>query len=69
MRIVRFIKNDLPYLKDEIAGFQDHVAEKLIAKGFVVLHGDGKPKQVGSRIPDPLEFGYEQHPPRKIGPN
>jgi hypothetical protein len=68
MRIVRFIKNDLPYLKDEIAGFPDHIAEKLIAKGFAVQEGNGKPKIVGERIPDPLEFGYEGQPPRKIGP-
>jgi hypothetical protein len=56
MRIVRFLKNDLPYLQGEIAGFPDHIASKLIEKGFAVLHGDGKPKQTGTRIPDP--FGY-----------
>jgi hypothetical protein len=56
MRIVRFIKNDLPYLQGEIAGFPDHIASKLIEKGFVVLHGDGKPKQVGQKVPDP--WGY-----------
>ena len=68
MKIVEFLKHDLPYAKGEIAGFPDRVAEKLISKGFAKLHGgDGKPKQVGERIPDPLDFGYEQHAPRKIG--
>jgi hypothetical protein len=56
MRVVRFIRNDLPFLSGEVAGFRDDVAEKLIAKGFAVLHGDGKPKQTGARVPDP--FGY-----------
>jgi len=67
MKIVQFLKHDLPYIKGEIAGFADHVAEKLIARGSAQLYGDGKPKPAGARIPDPAKFGYEQFSPRKIG--
>lgn len=56
MIIVRFLKNDLPYTKGEVAGFPDRVASKLIDLGFAILEGDGKPKPVGQKIPDP--FGY-----------
>lgn len=56
MKLVRFLKNDLPYTKGEIAGFPDRVADRLIELRFADLHGDGKPQPVGQKIPDP--FGY-----------
>jgi hypothetical protein len=66
MKIVEFIKNDLPYCQGDVAGFKDHIADKLIGKGFVKLHGSGQPKNVGERIPEPLEFGYAK-PAREPG--
>jgi hypothetical protein len=61
MKIVQFIRNDslygVCYNVGEIAGFEDGIAAALIAKGFAVLHGDGKPKKVGERIPDSIESG------------
>jgi hypothetical protein len=62
MKIVEFIKNDLigqcVYCVGEIAGWPDDIADRLIARGFAKLHGDGKPKIVGHRIPDDLGSGY-----------
>jgi hypothetical protein len=62
MKIVEFIKNDLiddcVYNKGEIAGWPDDIADRLIARGFAKLHGDGKPKQVGHRVPDVMDSGY-----------
>jgi hypothetical protein len=56
MKIVRFIKPDLIngicYSPDEIAGWEDWIADNLIKRGYAVLHGDAKPKVVGRRIPD-----------------
>jgi hypothetical protein len=49
---VRFLKNDLPYLRGELAGFPDPVAAKLIEKGFAELHKDGVPVRTGQRVPD-----------------
>jgi|GEM_PF-2670923 hypothetical protein len=63
MKIVRFLKNDLPYLKGEIAGFHVQRADHLIALGVAELYGDGMPKKVGGRLPpQPGEFGWE--PPK-----
>jgi hypothetical protein len=62
MRIVEFIKNDLTgncvYNVGEIAGFEDWVVDNLIKKGYAKLHGDGKPKAVGHRVPDGMDSGY-----------
>jgi hypothetical protein len=62
MKVVKFVKNDLlgncVYNIDEIAGFEDWIADNLIKKGYAVLHGDGKPKVVGHRIPDGMDSGY-----------
>lgn len=60
MKIVRFLKNDLPYISGEVAGFQDHVAAKLISTGFAELHNGGAPKKTGEKGPPLIgEFGYE----------
>jgi hypothetical protein len=62
MKIVQFIKNDLlgncVYCVGEIAGFEDWIADNLIKRGYAVLHGDGKPKVVGRKIPDDIASGY-----------
>jgi hypothetical protein len=34
------------------------LARANIARGFAKLHGDGKPKAVGHRIPDDIGSGY-----------
>jgi hypothetical protein len=36
----------------DVAGFPPEIADKLIERKFAVLHGDGKPKPVGHKIPD-----------------
>jgi hypothetical protein len=55
-KIVRFIKNDLlnsvVYSEGEVAGFDDWIADNLIKREFAVLVGDGRPKQVGRKVPD-----------------
>jgi hypothetical protein len=62
MKIVEFIKPDLlhntVYNIGEIAGFEDWIADNLIKRGYAVLHGDGKPKAVGRKIPDDIGSGY-----------
>jgi hypothetical protein len=62
MKIVEFTKNDLigncVYQVGEIAGWPDDIADRLIARGFAKLHGDGKPKATGHRIPDDIGSGY-----------
>jgi hypothetical protein len=62
MKVVQFIKNDLIngvcYNVNDIAGFEDRIANYLIERKYAVLHGDGKPKQVGHRIPDGMDSGY-----------
>jgi hypothetical protein len=61
-KIVRFTKNDLImgicYGIDEIAGFEDRIADNLIKKEYAVLYGDGRPRPVGHRIPDDIGSGY-----------
>jgi len=56
--VVRFLKNDLPYLRGELAGFPPHVAKKLIDRGFAEKHSDGKPRAEGRRVPEPLGSGF-----------
>jgi hypothetical protein len=60
--VVEFTKNDLihgiVYNVGEIAGFDDWIAENLLKSRFAVLHGDGKPKVVGHRVPDGMDSGY-----------
>lgn len=56
MKIVIFTKNDfisgIAYNAGEIAGWPDHVADRLIAKGFATLHGgDGKVQKIDGKIP------------------
>jgi hypothetical protein len=34
----------------------DHIAERLIAKDFAKLYGDGKPREVGGRIPGAKDY-------------
>jgi hypothetical protein len=62
MKIVEFTKNDLigncVYQVGEIAGWPDEIADRLIARGYARLHGDGKPKQVGHRVPDDIGSGF-----------
>jgi hypothetical protein len=62
MKIVEFIKPDLlhntVYNIGEIAGFDDWIADNLIKRGYAKLHGDGKPKAVGHRVPDGMDSGY-----------
>jgi hypothetical protein len=62
MKVVRFIRDDfmspIRYGEGEIAGFEDAVADRLIARGYAVLHGDGKPKKVGQKIVDEPGSGY-----------
>jgi hypothetical protein len=62
MKIVEFIKNDMiglcAYNVGDIAGWPDEIADRLIARGFAKLHGDGKVKQVGRKIPDDIGSGY-----------
>lgn len=60
--IVEMLKNDLPYLKGEIAGFPRHIAERLISKGYAQVYGDGKPQATGGRVPDAPESGYLSPP-------
>jgi hypothetical protein len=60
MKIVEYIKPDfiggVCYAAGEICGWPDEVADKLIAKGFAVLYGDGKPKAAGGRIPNAKDW-------------
>jgi hypothetical protein len=53
MKIVEFIRNDLingvVYNVGEVAGWSDEIADRLIARGYAKLHGDGKPKAVGQQ--------------------
>jgi hypothetical protein len=62
MKIVEFTRNDLigqcVYSVGEIAGWPDEIADRLIARGFAKLVGDGKPKPVGHRVPDDIGSGY-----------
>jgi hypothetical protein len=56
LKTIVFTKNDfignVAYSAGEICGWPDHIADRLIAKGFAKLHGgDGKVKEVGGRIP------------------
>jgi hypothetical protein len=67
MKVVRFVKNDLiggiVYVVNDIAGFEDRVADNLIKREYAVLEGDGRPRPVGGRLPPgPGDFGYE--PPK-----
>ncbi len=62
MVIVKFLRHDLPYLKDELAGFPRPQAEKLIRLGYAQLHGDGKPVRVGGRVPEPADSGFMTPP-------
>jgi hypothetical protein len=57
VKVVKFIRNDLihgsiVYAEGEIAGFDDLIADRLIQRGFAVLHLDGRPRPVGGPIPD-----------------
>jgi hypothetical protein len=60
MKILVFIRNDLiygtVYNAGEIAGFDDRVADNLISKGYAKLHGDGKKREVGAKIPGAEDF-------------
>jgi hypothetical protein len=69
MKIVEFRKNDLigncVYCVGEIAGWPDDVADRLIAKGYAVLYGDGKPQLAGGKIPGAKDWldkqGLDEH--------
>lgn len=60
MKIVVFTRNDLingvVYNAGEIVGWDDRVADRLIAKGFAKLYGDGKQREVGGKIPGAEDF-------------
>jgi hypothetical protein len=62
MKVVVFTKNDLiggvVYNIREVAGWPDEIADRLIHRGFAKLHGDGKPREVGHRVPDGMGSGY-----------
>jgi hypothetical protein len=63
MKIVEYIQNDMTggqcvYTVGEIAGWPDEIADRLITRGYAKLHGDGKPKSVGHRVPDGMDSGY-----------
>jgi hypothetical protein len=63
MKIIEYIKNDMTggfvaYSIGEIVGWPDDIADRLIQRGFAKLHGDGRPKDVGHRIPDGADSGY-----------
>jgi hypothetical protein len=45
------------YNPGEICGFEPRIADILIKENFAVLHGDGKPRKVGERIPDEIGSG------------
>jgi hypothetical protein len=55
MKIVVFTRTDfingVAFSPGEICGWPDHVADRLVAKGFATLYGDGKPKVVDGKIP------------------
>ena len=61
--VVKFLKPDfllgIAYCPGEVAGFDAWIGERLIAKGYAVLHGDGKPKLAGGRIPGARGYGPE----------
>lgn len=65
--VIEFLKNDLPYMRGETAGFPRHQAEMLIAKGFARLAGDGRPQAVGGRIPEEEGSGV-MTPPGVVAP-
>jgi hypothetical protein len=65
MKVVEFLRNDMlggvAYSIGEIAGFDDVVADKLMnpnrpGGAFAKLHGDGKPKAAGGRIPNAKDW-------------
>ena len=62
LKLVRFVKHDLPYAKGELAAFPLPIAEKLIEKGFAELHDKGEVKPFGRRIPEPKGSGYADPP-------
>jgi hypothetical protein len=63
MKIVVFLKNDfiggIAYNAGEICGWPDHIADRLIAKDFAKLYGDGKPKVIFGKIPGAEDFWTE----------
>ena len=64
-KVVRFVKNDLiggiVFNVNDVAGFEDRVADNLIKREYAVLHGDGHPKEVGKKLPPGRgEFGFEE---------
>jgi hypothetical protein len=63
MKIVVFTKNDfiagIAYNAGEICGWPDHIADRLIARGYARLSGDGKPKVVDGKIPGAEDFWPE----------
>lgn len=65
LTIVRFLKNDLPYMRDECAGFARAHAEMLVRKGYAELVG--APKPTGGRVPEPEGSGVLT-PPGVVGP-
>lgn len=64
MKIVKFVKPDLiggiVYSPGEVAGFEARIADNLIKREYAVLHGDGRPAEVGRKLPLASgDFGYE----------
>ena len=61
--VVKFLKPDfllgIAFSPGEIAGFESWIAMRLIEKKYAVLHGDGKPKQAGGKIPGARGYGPE----------
>lgn len=60
MKVVIFTKNDfiagVSYGAGEICGWRDEVADRLIQRGYAKLYGDGKPREVGGRIPNAKDW-------------
>lgn len=61
MKIVIFTRSDfingIAYSPGEIAGWPDHVADRLVSKGYAQLYnGDGKVRPAGGRIPNAKDW-------------
>lgn len=60
MKVVVYTRTDMingvAYSPGEICGWPDHVADRLVAKGFAKLYGDGKVQKIDGKIPGAADF-------------